>query len=63
MKMATECGVAEDEYQSCLRGYGNWTRKELRSKMRIVRKRELAKLKAEVFECGEMHECGRKFFR
>jgi hypothetical protein len=47
-KMATECGVQEDEYHSFLRWYGNWTRKELWSKMRMVRTRELAKLQAEV---------------
>ena len=47
-KMTTECGVPEDEYHSFLRWYGNWTRKELWSKMRMVRTRELAKLQAEV---------------
>ena len=47
-KMATECGVPEDEYHNFLRWYGNWTRKELWSKMRMVRTRELAKLQAEV---------------
>ena len=47
-KMVTECGVQEDEYHSFLRWYGNWTRKELWSKMRMVRTRELAKLQAEV---------------
>ena len=47
-KMAKECGVEEDEYHSFLRWYGNWTRKELWSKMRMVRTRELAKLQTEV---------------
>ena len=47
-KMATECGVTEDEYHNFLRWYGSWTRKELWSKMRMVRTRELAKLQAEI---------------
>ena len=47
-KMAKACGVEEDEYHSFLRWYGNWTRKELWSKMRMVRTRELAKLQTKV---------------
>ena len=41
-KIAKGCGVEEDDYHSFLRWYGNWTRKELWSKMRMVRTRELA---------------------